>query len=140
MDLVGLINKILALLATELKPKPSHRDVGMQTLKELLASYGIHNVYFFDKWYYFTSLKEWDEMFWDILAKLPYYIPEQFDCDDFSLVVKTRFAAIGNTPKGYHAWNVFLASEGIFFLEPQTGMHWRADDTSEGYIADWVLI
>ena len=57
------------------------------------------------------------------------YIKDISDCDDAALLFKASDSErkengvgliFGKTPRGLHAWNVAMCSDGIFEVEPQT--------------------
>lgn len=110
--------------------------------------------YFFDGVYYYLDEAGWDKILWDVLTTQPPYTKEKFDCDDFALMTKVRVAeryringigvAIGNSPLGYHAWNIYI-QEGapevggiLVALEPQTGERWKLGDRPD-YSAEMIL-
>jgi hypothetical protein len=57
------------------------------------------------------------------------YIKDISDCDDAALLFKAAASErhengvgliFGNTPRGFHAWNVAMCPDGLFEVEPQT--------------------
>lgn len=86
-----------------------------------------------DSEYYYTTL-------WGILEAVKYirkvypfpkYIAERLDCDDFAMLMKGLLSAefgindvgivFGDTPMGYHAFNVARVEDRRVCIEPQTG-------------------
>jgi len=109
-----------------------------------------------DDRYYFFDLLDWGKVFKDILWNLPDY-SKKFDCDSFALLVAARVQekykvngcgiAIGDSPWGYHAWNIFAAMAPVndwfntfelFYLEPQNGLVYELGEDS-GYKAHYVV-
>ena len=120
------------------------------SLKTLLRSKDISVVksLLWDERYYYFSLVDWGKVFQDILFNLPRYT-DKFDCDSFALLVAARIQeryhvngcgiAIGDSPWGYHGWNIFIAGGlDLFYLEPQTGMIYEIDN-EDGYKAHYVV-
>ncbi len=122
-------------------------DNGIQVERSLL----------WDSKYYCFNLTNWGKVFKDILWNLPAYAKDKFDCDNFAMMVAVRIQekykingcgiAIGDSPWGYHAWNIFLAQVydrvhaggiALFYLEPQNGMVYEIDEDS-GYKAHYVV-
>ena len=100
-----------------------------------------------DGTYYYVALEDWNEIFLDVLKNMPAYTTDKFDCDNFALLTVARITekyklngcgiAVGDSPMGYHAWNIFMASPlELLYLEPQTGQIIELDD---GYKADYVV-
>ncbi len=100
----------------------------------------------FDANYYYVSLYDWECIFAEVIINMPKYVRARFDCDDFSLLIKSRVSelyhlnAVGIVLGDYgsrHAWNIFLSTSGLHYLEPQSGKIYRLD---EEYNGEWVLI
>lgn len=104
--------------------------------------------YLWDNSYWCVSLEDWKRIFDDVRRGLPAYVAEKFDCEDFAVVVTARvleryelntcgFAA-GQSPLGYHGFNLFVAPDGDGFklhvLEPQTG-----EIDPPGYLPDQII-
>jgi len=104
--------------------------------------------YFFDNVYYYLEEAEWNKVLWDVLTSQPVYVEERFDCDDFSLLTKVRVVerykingigiAIGSSPMGYHAWNIYIQDGGLICIEPQTGERWKLGDRTD-YREEFIL-
>ena len=105
-----------------------------------------------DTLYWYTSLESWHEIFWNVAKNMPRYLVDRFDCDDFAFVTAYRITdkyklngcrvAMGPTPFGYHAWNIFVAGEDeeLFYYEPQTGEIAPVLENSLRYEADRLVI
>ena len=104
----------------------------------------------FDSTYYYTTL-------WGIQEAVKYarkvypfpkYKAERTDCEDFAILMKglmsTEFGindfgiALGNTPMGYHAFNLARVEDRIVFAEPQTGEVFEIGEN--GYLCDRVIL
>ena len=146
-----LINWFLDELAKKLPPPtPAPEDlqeIPAGALATMLDDRGI-DFYFFDSKIVYPTHQRWGELFWDVLSNIDPWSKEYWDCDDISLLVKSRFAeryringigiGLGMAPGGYHAYNIFLSEKGLFILEPQTGEVWPLTAKSK-YKTDWVI-
>ena len=128
-------------------PKPAEYALGGDDY----AKYFMHakeHLYMWDSTYYLLSFEDWQKVIADVLAGMPKYLAEKFDCEDFAFLCMSRVLekyqlnsmgiAVGNTVLGYHGFNVFLAQhpEGpkAHILEPQTGTI-----DPQGYDLDTVI-
>jgi len=103
-----------------------------------------------DTEYFYTSAEDWAEVFDYIYFKfkMPNYLAERIDCDDFSILLKglvssffglNYFAVVfGNTPTGSHAWNIFRDEAGFMGFEPQTGKYFPMGE--QGYVPKYLLL
>ncbi|WP_059280149.1 lectin MOA-related protein [Dehalococcoides mccartyi] len=99
-----------------------------------------------DELLYYLSEEEWLPILKEASANLPQYQPDRFDCEDFAISMIAYIAqryrlnscgmARGESPGGYHAWNVILTEHGPKFFEPQTGTLFEFN--GGGYSADMV--
>ena len=131
-------------------PSNSWHTIKSAAVRDKFRRFNITNIYFMDGKYWAVDLELWGELIWDILSGMPRYTTERFDCDDFSMLTKARFAerykingigiAIGDSPLGYHAWNVFLVPDenDFYFLEPQNGEVWKINENLE-YQARFII-
>ena len=86
-----------------------------------------------DSQYYYTTL-------WGIKEAVKYarkvypfpkYVSDKTDCDDFAILMKGLLSAefgmndiglvFGNSPQGYHAFNMARVEDKRVLIEPQTG-------------------
>jgi len=100
--------------------------------------------------YYYVSAKDWAEVFSYIYFEfdMPSYIESRMDCDDFAILLKALVSyqfklncfgfVLGNTPMGYHAWNIFKTDNGWLQLEPQTGKFFELGE--HGYEPEYIII
>ncbi len=100
-----------------------------------LVSFAKDHTYMWDSTYWTVSLEDWQKIIADVSKTLPVYLAEKLDCEDFAFLTMTNIAmkyqlntcgvAVGNSPQGYHGFNVFAAWEldhlVLHILEPQTG-------------------
>ena len=103
-----------------------------------------------DSSYFYTKAEGWAEVFDFIFFKfnMPKYLIDRMDCDDFAILLKglvTSFFGLnyfgvvfGNTPAGYHAYNIFKTEVGLLQLEPQTGNMGELGE--HGYKAEYILL
>jgi len=99
-----------------------------------------------DELLYYLTEEDWLPILKEASANLPQYQPDRFDCDNFSIAVIAHISekyrlnscgmARGESPQGYHAWNVILTEHGPKFFEPQTGKLFEFN--AGGYSADMV--
>lgn len=99
-----------------------------------------------DELLYYLTEGDWLPILKEASANLPQYQPDRFDCDNFSIAVIAHISekyrlnscgmARGESPGGYHAWNVIVTEHGPKFFEPQTGELFEFN--AGGYSADFV--
>ena len=61
----------------------------------------------------------------------------------FALCVHVSVSAVfgfvmGQSPNGYHAWNIFRTDDGLLQIEPQTGVCFPMCE--KGYKAEYILL
>ena len=100
--------------------------------------------------YYHIKAEDWAEALNWLYFKqgLPEYESGRMDCDDFAIWMKGLVAAnfglnyfgvvFGNSPPGYHAWNILRADNGLLQLEPQTGKLFELSE--RGYYPEYILL
>ena len=79
---------------------------------------------------------------------MPSYVSARMDCDDFAMLLKSLVSAffglnyfgmvMGQSPIGFHAWNIFRAENGLWQLEPQTGKFFLLWE--DNYRPEYVLM
>lgn len=101
--------------------------------------------------YYYTTLWGIQEAVKYIrsIYQFPKYKVAQFDCEDFAFLMKGLMSsefgindfgvALGNTPMGYHAYNLARVEDRRVYVEPQTGEVFEMGDTSKNYRCDRVI-
>lgn len=100
--------------------------------------------------YFYTDGEGWAKVFdWVYFSfKMPEYVVARMDCEDFAMLMKGLVSALfglnwfglvmGNTPAGYHSWNIFRAENGVWQLEPQTGEFFLLGE--KNYLPQYILI
>ena len=68
--------------------------------------------------YWYTDSEGWGKILWDMVFNSNLYKQDVFDCDDYALkamiTCRERYGlngmvgVMGNTPNGYHMWNMVL--------------------------------
>jgi len=142
------------LLRVREKPKPKIELLSMPS-SEVLADIQPLNLKMMfpaliDSAYYYTKAEDWAEVFdWTYFKfNMPSYLADRMDCDDFAVLLKGLIASFfrlnyfgvvfGNTPMGYHAWNLFRADNGLVQFEPQTGKFFPIGE--KGYKPEYILL
>jgi len=160
--MTDLINKLLEFLAsfyTE-KPQPSpiiydSSVVHDDTILEVFQTHGIRwagapEFSLEDEWFHFPNdIADWLEICYQARTQCPPYSSNSFEeagfeCEDFASFfpawakAKHGFNACwevwGGALGGGHAWNVVMAGDEIYEIEPQTGETWLLG-TNKGYKA-----
>jgi len=100
-----------------------------------LRKLNVDCTHLWDSYYVAYTVDAWAEILIDVIKNMPSYVGQEFDCDNFALLTAARVMeryssnaigiAIGDSPMGAHAWNIFITWEDsearIRFYEPQTG-------------------
>lgn len=135
------------------KPDITFYEVDSQTVKDELTALNIEiPLGLFDNGepYYYTTLWGIEEAVkWARkVYPFPRYQPARMDCDDFAILMKGIMSAefgvndfgiaLGDTPMGYHAFNIARVEERWVFIEPQTGEVFEMG--INGYRCDRVII
>jgi len=100
--------------------------------------------------YYYTTLwgvKEATKWIRKVY-KFPKYRKARMDCDDFAILFKGLMSSefgindcaiqLGNTPMGYHAFNLVRAEDRRVVVEPQTGEVFEVGE--KGYQLDRAVL
>ena len=84
-----------------------------------------------DSIYYYTDAESWANILHDMSFKSNLYKPERFDCDDYAfkayVTCRERYGlntfgiVLGNTPAGYHGFNIVFTGTEFFLFEPNEG-------------------
>ncbi len=130
-------------------PKLTEYELLRQDFREELQALALEKLYLWDNKYWYVSLENWGKVFADVLLNMPKYTVDKFDCDDFALLTSAKVSeryqlntcgiAIGDSPWGYHGFNIFLSEAGLYYLEPQDGMLYPVTEDS-GYKARIVIM
>lgn len=152
MTFFEAILKIIRQILEKKKPDIELLTVPSSNVQGEISLAGIRLLYpgLLDSKYYYTKAEDWAGVFNYIYFKfnMPKYLADRMDCDDFAMLLKglvTSFFGLncfgvvfGNTPMGYHGWNVFRTDEGWLQFEPQTGKFFKMN--KRGYRPEWLLI
>ena len=130
-------------------PQLTEHELSRQDLHSQLQVLGLEKLYLWDNRYWYVSLEDWGKVFADVLLNMPSYTVDKFDCEDFALLTTAKVSeryhlntcgiAIGDSPMGYHGFNIFVTEVGLYYLEPQTGMMYPVTEDS-GYKAEIVIL
>ncbi len=114
-----------------------------------LAPLNLQEVFFCDSSYWYVSVQDWVKILSKTRSNMPKFLEDRFDCDKYAFVTAARVVlesylntcavCIGNSPFGYHAWNVCLTPEGLYYFEPQTGNFWPVIGGTAAYKPDRVI-
>ena len=121
-------------------PRLREYEVSRDNLTQQLQMLNLQQLHLWDGKYWYVSHEDWGQVFRDVLLNLPEYTTEKFDCEDFALLTSARISerykinacgiAIGNSPWGYHGFNIFYSEAGLHYLEPQNGMVYSVTENS----------
>jgi hypothetical protein len=134
------------------KPDITFYEIDAQTVRDELDDLGIgYPMWLWDTNYYYTTL-------WGIKEAVKYcrkvypfpkYESEIMDCDDFAILMKGLMSAefgindfgiaLGDTPSGYHAFNIARVEDRRVYVEPQTGEVFEMDDSKNYYCEQIVM-
>ena len=141
--------KFQSPIATK-KPDITFYEIDGQVVKSELNDLNISiPLWLFDSTYYYTTL-------WGIKEAVKYcrkvypfpkYKTAIMDCEDFAILLKGLMSAefgvndfgiaLGDTPSGYHSYNIARVEDRRVFIEPQTGEVFEIGD--KGYNCDRVI-
>ena len=136
----------------EIVPKYKLYSTSGEWLGGDLQRKNINPTHLWDGEYFYHQGVDWQKIINDVLINMPSYTTDKFDCDNFAMLTCCRIIekykvngigiAIGSSPMGYHAFNIFLAYSEVnkaelFMLEPQTGVIMELN--TEGYRVDSII-
>jgi len=137
------------IVKVEHLPSLNEHEVSRRELVVKLEVLGLKSLYLWDYCYYYVSHEDWGKVFADVLLNMPEYTRDKFDCENYSMLTVARISekyklnscgiAIGQSPYGYHGFNIFLSDAGLFYLEPQTSMVHSIEEDS-GYKAEIIIL
>jgi len=106
-----------------------------------------------DGQYYFTDLDGWLKIIWDLTFASSLYKASRFDCDNYAFKAMNQCAeryglntmayVSGNSPQGYHAFNMVYTGDEFLLFEPNNGFTWSGQLFPfgiNGYEPDTVLL
>lgn len=133
----------------KIKPEFKELSLSREPMRVRLAPIGASQIQLWDSAYWYLSHEDWGEVIRDVLLNMPKYTVDKFDCENFAMLTSARVSeryklntcgiAIGQSPWGYHGFNIFLSNKGVFYLEPQTGDVYPIEEDS-GYKAEIIIM
>ena len=143
----------MSKFVTKIEHLPTITEIEMSSsqLNALLQPLGLRELHLWDNRYFYCSHKDWGKVFEKVLLDMPEYLADLWDCENYSLLTTARVGelfklntcgiAIGQSPFGYHGFNIFVSEAGgtkLYYLEPQNGMVYDTTEDS-GYKAEIVI-
>ena len=132
-------------------PSITEFEMDANQLGNMLNPLGLRELHLWDNRYFYCSLEDWGKVLEKVLLNMPKYTTEKFDCENFAMLTSARTSelfkfntcgiAIGQSPWGYHGFNIFVSeADGakLYYLEPQNSMIYDVTDDS-GYKAEFVI-
>ena len=137
------------VVKVEHKPKITSEFVlSYMGLNQKLQELNLKEHHLWDRKYFYISHEDWGRIFTDVLMGMPKYIAERYDCENYAMLTSARVSeryqlntcgiCIGQSPFGYHGFNLFISDRGLYYLEPQTGDIFDVKEDS-GYKAEIVI-
>jgi len=128
---------------------PADYQTSQEELRRKLGSLYLQHLYLWDSNYWYVSLEDWGKVLKDVTFGMPKYTKERFDCSNFAMLTSARVSetyklntcgiCVGDSPWGYHGFNLILAEDGLYYFEPQTGDVYSVTENS-GYRAHIVIL
>ena len=129
-------------------PSIAEIEIDANKLSSLLQPLGLRELHLWDSRYFYCSHEDWGKVLAKVLLDMPKWTAERFDCSNFAMLASARTSelfklntlgiAIGQSPFGYHGFNVFVSEAGLFYMEPQTADIYDVKENS-GYKAELVI-
>ena len=132
-------------------PSITELEMSSTQLKSMLIPLGLRELHLWDNRYWFTTHEDWSKVFAKVLLDMPKSTADRFDCENYAMLVSARTSelfklntlgiAIGQSPFGYHGYNIFVSEDGgakLYYLEPQTGDIYDIMELS-GYQAEIII-
>jgi len=131
---------------------PSYQEytISRAKLAEILErTYPGIEIHLWDNKFWYISHVDWGKVIKDVLKNFPEYTTDRFDCENYAMLCSAKVSqkyklntcgiAIGDSPIGWHGYNVFLSTGmELYILEPQTALVYHPDENS-GYIPRLVI-
>ena len=105
-----------------------------------------------DTKYFTVSLEEWGKILYDLTFSGDLYQANKVDCDWYALKAKveceyrhginTLAFVVGETPLGWHAFNMICHPDGFLLFEPNENFGWDGafELGEQGYEPKYVLV
>ena len=129
-------------------PSITEIETDANKLNAMLQPLGLRELHLWDSRYFYTTHEDWGKVLAKVLLAMPKYTVDRFDCENFALLASARTSeifklntmgiAIGQSPFGYHGFNIIVSEVGMFYMEPQNGMIYDVNEDS-GYKAEIVI-
>ena len=140
----------MSKVAVKVEHLPTITEIEMDAskLNSLLQPLGLRELHLWDSRYWYTTHEDWGRVFERVLLDMPKYTAEKFDCENYSMLASARTSelfklntlgiAIGQSPLGYHGFNIFVSDAGLYYLEPQSADIYNVAENS-GYKAELAI-
>jgi len=137
-----------------IRPTVISRGILTSTLKDKLPNMLAST---FDRKYYLASLADWRNIIKHDFIDIKKYFADKMDCDNFSFIFSARAAylyhlnscgavqgdvldPITKVKKFGHLFNIIVAKEGCYLLEPQTDKLIEIEKGKDLTIGDWLYV
>ena len=129
-------------------PSITELDMSSSQLRNMLEPLGLRELHLWDSHYFYCSHEDWGKVLAKVLLGMPKYTAEKWDCEQYAMRATVRAGelfqlntlglCIGQSPFGYHGFNIFVSEAGLFYMEPQTADIYSIGENS-GYKAEIAI-
>lgn len=142
-----LFSFLWSLLSLWRRRKITDVEISRDTMRTLMTqAFPKARISLWDNRYWHTSMSGWGIVFADIAAVPRPRYSKRFDCENHGFWTMVQAAArwglnscgiaVGNSPLGYHGWNVFTTSDsGVHMFDLLTG-----EVDPDGYEPDVIIL
>ena len=135
---------------TKVEHLPTITEIEMSSshLKSLLQPLDLRELHLWDSRYFYCSHEDWGKVLAKVLLGMPKYVAEKWDCEQYAMRATVRAGelfqlntlglCIGQSPFGYHGFNIFVSDAGLYYLEPQSADIYNVAE-NPGYKAELVI-
>ena len=143
----------MSKFAVKAEHLPSITEIEMDAsqLRSMLQPLGLRELHLWDNRYWYTTHEDWGKVLKKVLLDIPKYVTDRWDCEQYAMrataragelfLLNTLGLCIGQSPFGYHGFNMFVSEAGgakLYYLEPQDGMIYDIMENSD-YKAELVI-
>jgi len=131
------------------KPKPKEYKITGNSLMYEFYRLGFTDVLLNDNSYWYVGVQDWITILSKTRASMPSYLVDRFDCDKYAFITAARVVlesflntcavCIGDSPFGYHSWNIVMTPVGLYYFEPQNGNFWLVQGWTAPYKPDRII-